>query len=156
RNHHVNIDDFPASTEMALDEDGLLSSMLEGESPGLDPVVDLSTFSKSVDQLTLDNSVPVDLFQSDPKESHLFAVKRIIKYVSRTFEFRLWYTYDTCVNLVRYSDVDWAGCSDDSKSTSEGVFYVGNNLVAWHSKKQNFVSLSTAEAEYVAALNSVG
>ncbi|CAL2260119.1 unnamed protein product [Prunus armeniaca] len=90
-------------------------------------------------------------FQSDPKESHLFAVKRIIKYVSGTSEFGLWYTYDTCVNLVGYSDADWAGCSDDRKSTSEGVFYVGNNLVAWHSKKQNSVSLSTAEAEYVAA-----
>ncbi|CAL8138375.1 unnamed protein product [Prunus armeniaca] len=90
-------------------------------------------------------------FQSDPKESHLFAVKRIIKYVSGTSEFGLWYTYDTCVNLVGYSDADWAGCSDDRKSTSGGVFYVGNNLVAWHSKKQNSVSLSTAEAEYVVA-----
>ncbi|CAL8169299.1 unnamed protein product [Prunus armeniaca] len=90
-------------------------------------------------------------FQSDPNESHLFAVKRIIKYVSETIEFGLWYTYDTCVNLVGYSDADWAGCSDDRKSTSGGVFYVGNNLVSWHSKKQNSVSLSTAEAEYVAA-----
>ncbi|CAL8988995.1 unnamed protein product [Prunus brigantina] len=90
-------------------------------------------------------------FQSDPKESHLFAVKRIIKYVSGTIEFGLWYTYDTSVNLIGYSDADWAGCSDDRKSTSGGVFYVGNNLVAWHSKKQNSVSLSTAEAEYVAA-----
>ncbi|KAI5315707.1 hypothetical protein L3X38_044883 [Prunus dulcis] len=61
RNHHVNIDDFAASTEMALDEDDLLSSILEGESPGLDLVVDLSTFSKLVDQSTLDNSVLVDL-----------------------------------------------------------------------------------------------
>ncbi|KAI5347400.1 hypothetical protein L3X38_015279 [Prunus dulcis] len=90
-------------------------------------------------------------FQSDPKESHLFAVKRIIKYVSGTVEFRLWYTYDTCVNLVGYSDADWAGCSDDRKSTSGGVFYVGNNLVAWHSKNQNSVSLFTVEAKYVAA-----
>ncbi|KAI5337627.1 hypothetical protein L3X38_016898 [Prunus dulcis] len=52
RNHHVNIDDFAASTDMALDEDDLLSSILEEESPGLDIVVDLST---------LDNYVPVDL-----------------------------------------------------------------------------------------------
>ncbi|CAL8083511.1 unnamed protein product [Prunus armeniaca] len=89
-------------------------------------------------------------FQSDPKESHLFVVKRIVKYVSGTVEFGLWYTYDTCVNLVGYSDADWAGCSDDRKSTSGGVFYIGNNLVAWHSKKQNSVSLSTTEAEYVA------
>ncbi|CAL8996433.1 unnamed protein product, partial [Prunus brigantina] len=40
---------------------------------------------------------------------------------------------------------------DDRKSTSGGVFYVGNNLVALHSKKQNSFSLSTTEAEYVAA-----
>ena len=90
-------------------------------------------------------------FQSDPKESHLFAIKRIIKYVSGTVEFRLWYTYDTCVNLVGYSDADWAGCSDDRKSTSGGLFYVGNNLVAWYSKNQNSVSLFTVEAKYVAA-----
>ncbi|BBG99674.1 transposable element gene [Prunus dulcis] len=90
-------------------------------------------------------------FQSDPKESHLFAVKRIIKYVSGTIDFGLWYTYDTSVNLVGYSDADWAGCNDDRKSISGGVIYVGNNLVAWHSKKQNSVSLSTTEAEYVAA-----
>ena len=82
----------------------------------------------------------------------MFVVKRIIKYVSRTFEFGLLYTYDTCVNLVGYSDADWAGCSDGRKSTSGRVFYVSNNLVAWHSKKkQKSISLSIAEAENVAA-----
>ena len=40
---------------------------------------------------------------------------------------------------------------DDRKSTSGGCFYLGNNLVSWMSKKQNSVSLSTAEAEYIAA-----
>ncbi|KAI5320209.1 hypothetical protein L3X38_039917 [Prunus dulcis] len=90
-------------------------------------------------------------FQSDPKESHLFVVKKVIKYVSRTFEFGLLYTYDTCVNLVGYSDADWAGCSDGRKSTSGRVFYVSNNLVAWYSKKQKSISLSIAEAEYVVA-----
>ncbi|KAI5350084.1 hypothetical protein L3X38_002975 [Prunus dulcis] len=43
------------------------------------------------------------------------------------------------------------GCSDGRKSTSRKVFYVRNNLVAWHSKKQKSISLSIAEAEYVAA-----
>ena len=32
-----------------------------------------------------------------------------------------------------------------------GCFYVGNNLVSWMSKKQNSISLSTVEAEYIAA-----
>ena len=36
-------------------------------------------------------------------------------------------------------------------STSGGYFYLGNNLVSWISKRQNFVSLSTAEAEYITA-----
>ena len=40
---------------------------------------------------------------------------------------------------------------DDRKSTSGGCFYLGNNLVSWMSKKKNFVSLSTAKAEYIAA-----
>ena len=39
---------------------------------------------------------------------------------------------------------------DDRNSTSGGCFYLGNNLVLWMSKKQNSVSLSTAEAEYIA------
>ncbi|CAA7042069.1 unnamed protein product [Microthlaspi erraticum] len=42
------------------------------------------------------------------------------------------------------------GCADDRKSTSGGCFFLGNNLIAWLSKKQNSVSLSTAEAEYIA------
>ena len=40
---------------------------------------------------------------------------------------------------------------DNRKSTSGGCFYLGNNLVSWISKKQNFVSLSTVEAEYIVA-----
>ena len=50
-----------------------------------------------------------------------------------------------------YCDADWAGCSDDRKFTSEGCFFLGNNLISWFSKKQNSVSLSTTEAEYIAA-----
>ena len=52
-----------------------------------------------------------------------------------------------------FSDSDWAGNVDDRKSTIGGCFYVGANLVAWMSKKQNFVSLSTAEADYIAVGN---
>ena len=47
-------------------------------------------------------------------------------------------------------DSDWASNADDRKSTTSGCFYVGANLVAWMSKKQNSVSLSTAKAEYIA------
>ncbi|XP_019173231.1 PREDICTED: uncharacterized protein LOC109168701 [Ipomoea nil] len=90
-------------------------------------------------------------YQADPKESHLKAVKRIIKYVKGTINYGIWYSSDTNLNLAGYSDADWAGNADDRKSTSGGCFFIGKNLVAWLSKKQNSISLSTAEAEYIAA-----
>ena len=49
-----------------------------------------------------------------------------------------------------YIDADWAGYIDDRKSTSGGAFFLGECLVAWLSRKQSLVSLSTAEAEYIA------
>ncbi|KAM6577632.1 hypothetical protein CsatB_029469 [Cannabis sativa] len=90
-------------------------------------------------------------YQANPKQSHLSAVKRIFKYLAVTVNYGLWYSCDTNTSLVGYSDSDWAGCIDDRKSTSGGCFYIGNNLVSWYSKKQQSISLSTAEAEYIAA-----
>ncbi|KAK4368543.1 hypothetical protein RND71_012335 [Anisodus tanguticus] len=90
-------------------------------------------------------------FQACPKVSHLNDVKRIIRYVAGTSDLGIWYSKDTNPNLIGYSDSDWVGDVDDRKSTSDGCFYLGNNLVSWYSRKQNCVSLSTAESEYVAA-----
>ena len=90
-------------------------------------------------------------FQSNPKVSHLNVVKRIIKYVSGTDDYGLLYSKESNLSFARFSDLDWTGNVDDRKSTIGGCFYVGANLVAWMSKKQNSVSLSTAEAEYIAA-----
>ena len=90
-------------------------------------------------------------YQANPKESHMIALKRIIKYVKTTAEFGVWYSKDTSDVLAGYSAADWVRNANDRKSTSEGCFYVGNNLVSWMSKKQNSISLSTAEVEYIAA-----
>ena len=77
--------------------------------------------------------------------------KRVIKYVKTTAEFGEWYSKDTSDVLARYFDADWAGNANDRKSTSGSCFYMGNNLISWMSKKQNSISLSIAEAEYIAA-----
>ena len=79
------------------------------------------------------------------------AVKRIIKYVGGTCDYELFYSKDSNLSLAGFSDSDWTGNADDRKSTTGGCFYVRANLVAWMSKKKNFVSLSTVEAEYIAA-----
>ena len=81
----------------------------------------------------------------------MIALKRIIKYVKTTADFGVWYSKDTNDVSAEYSDADWAGNANDKKSTLGGCFYVGNNLVSWISKKQNSISLSTAEVEYIAA-----
>nr|XP_023911341.1 uncharacterized protein LOC112022955 [Quercus suber] len=74
-------------------------------------------------------------FQAAPKESHLTAVKRIIRYINGTSDYKIWHSKDSNECLVGYSDADWTGCIDDRKSTSGGYFYFGNNLVSWISKK---------------------
>ncbi|KAJ9538956.1 hypothetical protein OSB04_031689 [Centaurea solstitialis] len=63
----------------------------------------------------------------------------------------LWYSKDSGFDLTAYSDSDFAGCKIDRKSTTGGCHLLGGKLVSWTSKKQNSVSTSTAEAEYVAA-----
>ena len=52
-------------------------------------------------------------YQANPKESHMTALKRIIKYVKTTAEFSVWYSKDTSDVLAGYSDADWAGNVDD-------------------------------------------
>jgi len=71
--------------------------------------------------------------------------------VNDTLPYGIWYSRDTNLVVAGYSDADWAGNADDRKSTLRGCFYVGNNLIAWMSKKQASISLSTAEAEYIVA-----
>ncbi|KAJ9566849.1 hypothetical protein OSB04_002815 [Centaurea solstitialis] len=90
-------------------------------------------------------------YQAEPKESHLTAVKRIFRYLKGTPNLGLWYSKDSGFDLTSYSDSDFAGCKIDRKSTTGGCHLLGGKLVSWTSKKQNSVSTSTAEAEYVAA-----
>jgi len=95
----------------------------------------------------------VGRFQSAPKQSHLLAVKRILKYLKGTSNFGLWYPRSSTLTVTAYTDAHWAGNIDDRKSTSGNAFFLGDCLVSWLSKKQSSISLSTTEAEYIAAAN---
>lgn len=65
-------------------------------------------------------------FHLAPKESHLTAVKRIIRYLIGTPEFRLWYDHSNNFSLRGFSDVDFAGDKIDMKSTSGTCQLLGN------------------------------
>src|SRR6266508_4316846 len=90
-------------------------------------------------------------FQAAPKECHLVAVKRILRYLIHTPTLSLWYPKGSSFDLLGYSDSDYASCKVDRKSTTGTCQFLGRSLVSWSSKKQNSVALSTAKAEYVAA-----
>ena len=90
-------------------------------------------------------------YQAAPKVSHMEAVKRIFRYLKGHPSFGLWYTKDSTFQFTAFSDSDFGGCNLNRKSTSGGCQLLGNRLVSWQCRKQTMVSLSTAEAKYVAA-----
>nr|GEX31887.1 ribonuclease H-like domain-containing protein [Tanacetum cinerariifolium] len=85
------------------------------------------------------------LYMYDPREPHLAAHKRILRYIRGTLDFRFHLYSSTTISLVGYTDADWAGCPSTRRSTSG---FLGDNLLSWSSKRQQTISHSSAEAEY--------
>jgi hypothetical protein len=98
----------------------------------------------------------VSRFMQRSTTEHQQAVKRIICYVAGTLDHDLYYL--RCpgeAHLVGYSDSDYVGDIDTSKSTSGVLFFFSKCLVSWQSVKQQVVALSSCEAEYIAAYTAL-
>ena len=81
----------------------------------------------------------------------MIALKRIFRYLFGTQNLGLWYPKKSSLELIGFSIADYASSKIDRKSTSGTCQFLGHVLVFWSSKKQNFVALSTVEAEYITA-----
>lgn len=90
-------------------------------------------------------------FMAKPTEMHYQVAKRVLKYLKGTTNFGILYKRGGVEELVGFTDSDYAGDLDDRKSTSGYVFLINGAAVAWSSKKQPIVTLSTTEAEFIAA-----
>ena len=97
----------------------------------------------------------VCLYMHDPREPHLSALKRILRYLQGTLDLGLYLHRTSPADLTVYTDADWAGCPDTRKSTSGYAVFLGDNLISWSSKRQPTVSRSSVEAEYRAVANGV-
>ncbi|XP_058811245.1 uncharacterized protein LOC131676142 [Topomyia yanbarensis] len=86
---------------------------------------------------------------SAPSETDYIAEKCVIRYLIGTRDWRLNLGGENS-GLIAYSDSDWAGDTRTRKSTTGFVVFYSGGALSWASRRQDCVTLSTLEAEYVA------
>jgi hypothetical protein len=91
-------------------------------------------------------------FLENPGNVHWEAVKRIFRYLAGTRDLELTYGGERH-DLMGYTDAD--GASQEHRHAISGhVFLIDGGAISWSSRKQELITLSTAEAEYVAATHA--
>ncbi|GJZ99371.1 uncharacterized mitochondrial protein-like protein [Tanacetum coccineum] len=68
-------------------------------------------------------------YQVNPKVSHLYAVKRIFRYLKGQPKLGIWYPKDSPFDLVAYTDNDYAKASLDRMSTIRGTDFLPNATI---------------------------
>jgi hypothetical protein len=91
-------------------------------------------------------------FLENPGQAHWEAVKRVMRYLSQTRNYELTYGGESH-DLIGYTNAD--GASQDHRHVISGyAFLIDGSAISWSSCKQELITLSTAEAEYVAATHT--
>ena len=93
-------------------------------------------------------------YLSNPGLDHWKAAKRVMRYLQRTKDFMLTYRKSDSVEIIGYSDSDFAGCPDSRRSTSGYVFVLAGGAISWKSVKQTLVATSTMAAEFMACFEA--
>jgi hypothetical protein len=94
-------------------------------------------------------------FVSSPTIEHWTAVQRIFKYLLSTKNYGITFghqkTIDSELDLIGYSDADFAGDVQDRRSTTGWIFRANGGAISWSSRKQRLVTRSSFESELVAS-----
>jgi hypothetical protein len=90
-------------------------------------------------------------FMHQPRKIHFGVVKRVLRCIQCTKDFDHMFERNEKedMELFDFCDSDWTGSMNDMKSTSEYTFTFGSGVFLWLSKKQERVTHSSAEAEYI-------
>ncbi|XP_055910669.1 uncharacterized protein LOC129945033 [Eupeodes corollae] len=88
-------------------------------------------------------------FNSRPGSQHWAAVKRVMRYLKGTQNFKLVFAKHQNENVIGFCDADWASNTEDRRSCTGYVFMFQGAAISWSSRRQQTVALSTMEAEYM-------
>jgi hypothetical protein len=88
-------------------------------------------------------------FLNKPSSTHMHAAKRVLRYLQGTATLGITYRPPP-LRLQGYSDANWAGDMDTRRSTTGYIVMLNNGAIAWKSRRQPTVALSTMESEYMA------
>jgi hypothetical protein len=88
-----------------------------------------------------------------PCERHWKGIQQVFRYLQGSQAVTLRYAGDD-KKLLGYSDTDYASDASDRKSTMGYVFILCGAAITWASRKQQTISTSTTEAEYVGLCNA--
>lgn len=89
-------------------------------------------------------------FNQNPREIQWTAVKRVIRYLKGTEDYSITYQSGP-LEIMTYSDADWANDETNRRSTSGLLIILGGGPVVFASRKQSAIAQSSTEAEYIAA-----
>ena len=91
----------------------------------------------------------ISRFTKNPGSAHWEVVKRIFRYLKGTQE--LWLSYRGIMReLTGYADAD-GNMAEDCHVISGYAFLLHGGAVSWTAKRQEIISLSTTESEYISA-----
>ncbi|XP_057962275.1 secreted RxLR effector protein 161-like [Malania oleifera] len=88
-------------------------------------------------------------YQSNPGMIHWKAVKKVLRYLQGTKDYKLIYQMSDHLEVVGYSDSYFVGCVDTRKFTFGYVYLLARGAISWKSAKQSIIVASTMEAEFV-------
>lgn len=86
---------------------------------------------------------------SNPSVNHWTMAKGVLRYLKGTSDFGICFSPGD-FTLEAYVDADWANDTERRKSVTGFVVFLAGGPIAWSSKKQSIVAVSSTEAEYVA------
>ena len=89
-----------------------------------------------------------------PGKNHMLAAEHVLSYLRGTWNQTIRYSRDSNENhhiLWGWVDADWAGDTDTRRSHTGYILMMNGGPISWKSRRQDNVSLSTSEAEFVAA-----